>query len=161
MMKNTSQGFTLIELLIVIAILFILSTMALPSYQDRVIRAQVEQAMTMAEVAKKDIQDYYRAKGSLPKNNAQAGLPSADKFVGNFVKSIQVNDGAIDIMFGNRVNKNAESKLLSIRPAVVSGAQVVPISWVCGYASVPKGMTVKGKNGSTILPRQLPVDCRY
>lgn len=160
-MKDRQKGFTLIELLIVIAIMIILSTMALPSYQDRVIRAQVGQALAMAEVAKKDIQDYYRAKGSMPKGNAQAGLPAADKFIGNYVTSIQVNDGAIDITFGNRVNKNAENKVLSLRPAVVNGAQVVPISWICGHASVPKGMTVMAKNSTTLSARMLPVDCRY
>lgn len=160
-MKDRQSGFTLIELMIVISIMIILSTMAMPSYQDRVIRAQVGQALTMAEVAKKDIQDYYRAKGSMPKDNAQAGLPAADKFIGNFVTSIQVNDGAIDITFGNRVNKNAENMVLSLRPAVVKGAPVVPISWICGHASVPKGMTVIAKNSTTLLSRMLPVDCRY
>lgn len=160
-MKDRQKGFTLIELLIVISIMIILSTMALPSYQDRVIRAQVGQALAMAEVAKKDIQDYYRAKGSMPKGNIQAGLPPADKFIGNFVTSLAVNDGAIDITFGNRVNKNAENKVLSLRPAVVNGVQIVPISWICGHASVPKGMTVMAKNGTTLSARMLPVDCRY
>ena len=43
-MRN-NKGFTLIELLIVIAILGILSSLALPSYQDRVIRTQVDEAI--------------------------------------------------------------------------------------------------------------------
>lgn len=160
-MKNRQRGFTLIELLIVIAIMVILSTMALPSYQDRVIRAQVGQALAMAEVVQKDVQDYYRATGKLPKDNAQAGLPAADKFIGNFVTRIAVLDGTIDITLGNRVNKNAESKVLTLRPATVKGAKAVPIAWICGYASVPKGMTVAEKNGTTLAARMLPVECRY
>lgn len=44
---------------------------------------------------------------------------------------------------------------------IVAGAQVVPIAWICGYASVPKGMTVRVKNGTTLSARMLPVDCRY
>lgn len=161
MMKNAGNGFTLIELLIVIAIITILSTMALPSYQDRVIRVQVEQAMTVAEVAKKEVEDYYKAKKSLPRNNSQAGLPAPEKIVGNFVASVAISDGAINITLGNRVNKNAADRIVTLRPAIVADASMVPISWVCGYASVPKGMTVMGKNGSSITPRQLPVDCRY
>jgi type IV pilus assembly protein PilA len=160
-MRNDSQGFTLIELLIVIAILTVLSTMALPSYQDRVIRAQAAQAMAVAEVAKKEVEEYYKAKKALPRNNAQAGLPAPEKMVGNYVTSVAVSDGVINITLGNRVNKNAAGKIVTMRPAIVADASIVPIAWVCGYASVPKGMTVKGKNESTIPPRQLPIDCRY
>ncbi len=160
-MKKFVRGFTLIELLIVIAIISILSTMAVPSFQDRVIRAQVAQAMTLAEVVKKDVQDYYRIKGVLPKDNAQAGLPKPDRFIGNFVTSVKVADGAIDITFGNRINRNAADKILTLRPAVVKGASVVPIAWICGYASVPEGMSVMAKNNTTISARQVPVDCRY
>ncbi len=160
-MRNESRGFTLIELLIVIAILTILSTMALPSYQDRVIRAQAAQAMAVAEVAKKEVEDYYKAKKVLPRNNAQAGLPAPEKMIGNFVTSVAISDGAINITLGNRVNKNAADRIVTIRPAIVQDAPVVPIAWICGYASVPKGMAVKGKNETTIPARQLPVDCRY
>jgi len=160
-MKNNQKGFTLIELLIVVAIIAILSTMALPSYQDRTIRSQVALAITMAEPAKREIEDYYRAKGSLPQNNAQAGLPKPDKFVGNYVSSLTVNNGVIEITLGNRINRNVAGKMLVIRPAVVADATKVPISWVCGAATVPQGMTVGSKNSGTLLARHMPVECRY
>ena len=160
-MKMNEKGFTLIELLIVIAIMGILATMALPSYQDRVIRTQVAEAMTMAEVAQKEVADYYKAKKRLPKNNAQAGLPNPEKFKGNFVTRLEVIDGAVTVTMGNRINKNAAGKSLTIRPAFVKGAPMVPLAWVCGYASTPGGMTLTGKNGSDLLPRHVPVNCRY
>ena len=65
-MKNESNGFTLIELMIVLAIIGILSTIALPSYQDRVIRAQVQEAFYLSEFAEKSIEEYYKAKRKLP-----------------------------------------------------------------------------------------------
>ena len=160
-MKNNQKGFTLIELLIVVAIIAILSTMALPSYQDRTIRAQVAQAIIMAEPAKKEVEDYYRAKGTLPRNNAQAGLPNPDKFVGNYVKSLTVNNGVIEIVLGNRINQNVAGKTLALRPAIVADAAKAPISWVCGGASVPQGMTVEAKNRGTLSPRHMPIECRY
>jgi type IV pilus assembly protein PilA len=160
MLKN-SYGFTLIELMIVIAIIWILTTMAMPSFQDQAIRAQVEEAFGLAEVAQKSVEDYYKAKKDFPKNNAMAGLPVPEKIIGNFVTAIKVSDGVINITLGNRVNKNVSGKIITVRPAIVKGEPVVPITWVYGYASVPGGMTVIGENTSDILPRHLPVNCRY
>ena len=161
-MKSESHGFTLIELMIVIAIIGILSTIALPSYQDRVIRAQVTEAFSLSEFAKKDVEDYYKAKRKLPENNAAAGLPAPEKIIGNYVVSLKVTQGgAINIMLGNRVNKNIDGKVITIRPAIVEGSPKVPIAWVPGNASVPKGMIVNGKNNTTVLIRHLPMNCRY
>ena len=90
-----------------------------------------------------------------------AGLPAPDKFVGNFVKSITVENGSVNVVLGSRVNKHIEGKVLSIRPAIVKGTSVVPIAWVCGSASVPEGMTASAENKSTLTMRHMPVPCRY
>jgi len=76
MMNTRQNGFTLIELMIVIAIISILATMAAPSYQDRIIRSQVQEALRLAEVAKTGIEEFYTAKQRLPADNAEAGLPA-------------------------------------------------------------------------------------
>lgn len=158
MKKNT--GFTLIELMIVIAIIGILSTLAVPSYQDRIIKTQVKEGMQLAAFVKKEISDYYHAKKRLPQNNNAAGLPPSDKIVGNYVTSIQVADGTINITFGNRVNKYLSGKVLSIRPAVVKGYSKVPIAWVCGNANANEKMSLSGKNNTNIPVTHLPMDCR-
>ena len=160
-MKTNERGFTLIELLIVVAIMGILATMALPSYQYRVIRSQVAEAMTLAEVAQKEVEDYYRAKKRLPKNNALAGLPKPEKFKANYVTRLEVAHGAITVKLGNRINKNVEGKSITMRPAIVKDSPIVPVSWVCGYATTPDGMTVAGENNSDLLARHMPVKCRY
>jgi type IV pilus assembly protein PilA len=147
--------------MIVIAIIMILATMATPSWQDQVIRTQVKEAFSLAEVAQKGVEEYYKEKKVFPKNNAMAGLPESEKIIGNFVSEVKVSDGVINITLGNRVNKNVLGKTISIRPAIVKDAPVVPITWIYGYASVPKGMTVIGDNASNMLPRHLPVNCRY
>lgn len=159
--KTRMRGFTLIELMIVIAIIGILTTMALPSYQDRVIRAQVQEAFNLAEMAQDNISVFYKAKNKMPRNNSEAGLPAPEKIIGNYVTRVQVIDGAIDVTLGNRVNKHALGKIVTIRPAIVKGEPKVPIAWVYGYASVPQGMQGLGNNNTDLLARLLPVNCRY
>lgn len=160
-MLKKNKGFTLIELLIVVAMIGILTTMALPSFQDQIIRTQVQEAIELSEFVRQDIQTFYREKHRLPKNNAEAGLPPAEKIIGNYVEAITVNGGSIEIHLGGRINKNAAGTILSIRPAIVADAPKVPISWVYGFASTPKGMTLIGENHSSIPARFLPVNCRY
>ena len=160
-MQNKNLGFTLIELLIVISIIGMLATMAVPSFMDRTIRAQVKEALALSEIAKKGVEDHYRVKGKLPKDNVKAGLPKPEKIIGNYVTSVQVIDGAINIKLGNRINRFASGKTITLRPAIVDDAPRVPIAWVCGYASIPNGMTMPAKNNSDILKRHVPVNCRY
>ncbi len=161
MNTNTMEkGFTLIELMIVISIITILSTMALPSYQDRIIRSQVKEGLGLAKFVQQDIQDYYSIKGTFPEDNKMAGLPQANKIIGKYVKEIHVRKGEIHILFGNNVNRNILDQTLSIRPAIVVGEPKVPISWISAFEAVPNGMKVVGENTTTISARLLPVYCR-
>jgi type IV pilus assembly protein PilA len=159
-MKNNS-GFTLIELMIVISIISILATMAVPSFQDQIIRTQVKESYQLCQFMMDSIETYYKEKATFPRNNDAAGLPGQDKIVGNYVEKVSVSKGTIHITLGNRVNKHVSGKVISIRPAIVKDEPLVPIAWVYGYASVPKGMTVMDTNQSDIKPRFLPVNSRY
>ena len=159
-MGDAAKGFTLIEMMIVIAIIGIVATLALPSYQDRVIRAQVGEGMALAEFVKQSIAAHYSRTRGMPRDNGAAGLPEGNLIVGNYVTEVKVREGAIDITFGNRSNKFIGGKRLTLRPAVVPGHPVVPIAWVCGNASVPDKMKAMGENSTNLPPSHLPIDCR-
>ena len=158
--ERFSLGFTLIEMLVVLSIIAILALMLLPSTIDAQIRGQVAEALPLAEVAQKPVAAAWTLLKILPADNAAAGLPPADKIVGNLVSAVAVEDGAIHMTFGNRANSRIRGKILTLRPAVVEDAPVVPVAWICGYAPVPAKMTVKGVNRTDIPAGHLPVKCR-
>ena len=58
-----ARGFTLIELMIVVAIIGILASVAIPAYQDYTIRAQVVEAFSLASELKGSIQEYRKLRG--------------------------------------------------------------------------------------------------
>lgn len=157
---RTSAGFTLIELMIVIAIIGILATMAMPTFQDRVIRAQVAEALNLADFAKQAVASFHAKAKRMPKDNAEAGLPPGDKIMGNYVTDVSVKDGAIVVTMGNRSNAHIEGKKLALRPAIVEGHPTVPIAWACGNAAAPAKMKVLGANDTTLPGPHLPIDCR-
>jgi type IV pilus assembly protein PilA len=159
-MRTQAGGFTMLELMAVVAVIAILATLALPSYFDRVVRDQIKAALPLAELAKQPIAASWLAAQVLPVDNAAAGLPPAEKIVANYVSAVAIGDGAIHLTFGNKANRSIAGKLLTLRPAVVEDAPIVPVAWECGYAEAPDGMTIKGPNLTNVPERLLPIECR-
>jgi type IV pilus assembly protein PilA len=158
--KRRVVGFTLIELMAAVAVVAILATLALPSVRAQLVRGQIVDAMKIAEIAKAPIAAAWGAAHTLPADNAAAGLPPADKIVGNFVTSVLVEAGAIHVTFGNKANPAIAGQTLTLRPAVVEDAAVVPIAWLCGHAAAVDKMVAKGVDRTTVEARLLPINCR-
>ncbi len=159
-MSRHYAGFTMVELLVVVAIVAILALMAAPSFQDQIIRDQINNALPLADIAKTPNAAAWATLQTFPPDNAGAGLPPADKIVNNAISSVAVQDGAIHITFGNRANGIITGKILTLRAAVVEDAPVVPVTWVCGYAEAPDKMTIRGRNQTNIPANYLPFACR-
>ena len=87
-------------------------------------------------------------------------MPPADKIVNNFISAVSVQDGAIHIAFGNSANTLINGKILTLRPAVVEDAPIVPVTWICGNAAGPGKMTIKGENKTNFPAGYLPFNCR-
>ncbi|EMU1819804.1 pilin, partial [Neisseria gonorrhoeae] len=114
-MNTLQKGFTLIELMIVIAIVGILAAVALPAYQDYTARAQVSEAILLAEGQKSAVTEYYLNNGKWPANNGDAGVASASKIIGKYVQKVEVNNGVVTAeMKSDGVNKEIQGKKLSL-----------------------------------------------
>src|SRR5688572_9570473 len=103
-MTIRNAGFTLLEMVVVIGIIAILAMLAVPNMQGKVIREQIAEALPLADIAKKPIAAAWSGTKSFPMNNADIGLPVADKIVNNYVSALAVQNGAIHLTFGNRAH---------------------------------------------------------
>ncbi|EMT2620796.1 pilin, partial [Neisseria gonorrhoeae] len=115
-MNTLQKGFTLIELMIVIAIVGILAAVALPAYQDYTARAQVSEAILLAEGQKSAVTEYYLNHGKWPENNTSAGVASsASDIKGKYVQKVEVNNGVVTAQMNpSGVNKEIQGKRLSL-----------------------------------------------
>jgi len=150
----------MMEMLAVIAVIAILATLAVPSYLERIVRDQIKAALPLADIAKQPIAAAWASTQTFPADNAAAGLPIPEKIVSNYISALTVRDGAIHLTFGNRASGAISGKVLSLRPAVVEDAPVVPVAWVCGSAEAPDKMKVTGANLTSVKDGLLPLECR-
>ncbi|ENW0277474.1 pilin, partial [Neisseria gonorrhoeae] len=128
-MNTLQKGFTLIELMIVIAIVGILAAVALPAYQDYTARAQVSEAILLAEGQKSAVTEYYLNHGEWPKDNTSAGVASSTDIKGKYVKEVKVENGVVTAtMKSDGVNKEIQGKKLSLWGRRENGS----VKWFCG-----------------------------
>ena len=123
-MKAIQKGFTLIELMIVVAIIGILAAIALPAYQDYTARAQMSEAMVLADGQKGAVTEYYADKGVFPGSNASAGIAAASEISGKYVAQVEVRTSGVitATMKASQVAAGIKSTTLSLSPTPSSGA---------------------------------------
>ncbi|HFC6566439.1 TPA: pilin, partial [Neisseria meningitidis] len=128
-MNTLQKGFTLIELMIVIAIVGILAAVALPAYQDYTARAQVSEAILLAEGQKSAVTEYYLNHGIWPGDNSSAGVATSSEIKGKYVAGVKVEKGVITAeMKSSGVNKEIQGKKLSLWAKRQAGS----VKWFCG-----------------------------
>jgi type IV pilus assembly protein PilA len=93
-MKRVQQGFTLIELMIVVAIVGILAAIALPAYQDFIVRSKMSEGVAALAACKTSAQDWISSHaGSTPTTSGMAGCSvNSTQFVNGGV--VVANGGA-------------------------------------------------------------------
>jgi type IV pilus assembly protein PilA len=180
MMQRARHGFTLIELMIVVAIIGILASIALPAYQNYMIRSRLIEGLGLASDAKNaavigisTVQDLANAAATW---NAQAAGTGATS---KYVISIQLSGttGVISILYAPPSGVAAGANLITLTPWIRTTAAGVSytdalstnswgtIDWGCASATHiaatnnginPITITVPG----TVLPQYAPNACR-
>ncbi len=160
MRDTSSTGFTLIEMMIILGIIAVLLMLAMPSMTPITIRGQIKEAVEIAAKLEPSVETIYGLTGKFPKDNDAAGLPPANKLLGSYVQGIELKDGAFHIKLGNKVNASVAGKIVTLQPVAVDDSPASPLSWVCGMAATPDGMSRVGENRTDVSLEMLPVKCR-
>lgn len=142
-MKRKQQGFTLIELMIVVAIIGILASMAIPAYQSFTIRAQVAEGLNLSGPLKNAVASFHNDNGAFPVDNADAALEPAASYTGKYTDSIFVTGAVISIQFGNDASAKISGETVTLTAQSNQGS----VSWECA-------------SGGVILDTYLPSSCR-
>jgi type IV pilus assembly protein PilA len=145
-MKNTQKGFTLIELMIVVAIIAILAAIAIPAYQDYLVRSQVSEGAVLTDGAKTAVAEFYSNTGRFPSSNTSAGLASPASIAGKYVDQVTATStGLIEAEFGTGSNNAIQTSVFALSPVTSAGS----ITWYCGNSSA-----------TTVPTKYLPSNCR-
>ncbi|HFC2757876.1 TPA: pilin [Neisseria gonorrhoeae] len=131
-----------------------------PYRQTRIpARAQVSEAILLAEGQKSAVTEYYLNHGEWPKDNTSAGVASSDKIKGKYVQKVEVAKGVVTAqMASTGVNKEIKGKKLSLWAKRQDGS----VKWFCGRPVKRTGNddTVTADGKDKIETKHLPSTCR-
>ncbi|ENV5136591.1 pilin, partial [Neisseria gonorrhoeae] len=126
-------------------------------------RAQVSEAILLAEGQKSAVAEYYLNHGTWPENNTSAGVASASKIIGKYVKSVTVTNGVVTAQMNpSGVNKEIKDKRLSLWAKRQDGS----VKWFCGQpvkrdaAKDADDVTDDADANGKIDTKHLPSTCR-
>ncbi|ENS6547584.1 pilin [Neisseria gonorrhoeae] len=126
-------------------------------------RAQVSEAILLAEGQKSAVTEYYLNHGEWPKNNDEAGVASSGEIKGKYVESVTVTNGVVTAeMKSDGVNKEIKGKRLSLWAKRQAGS----VKWFCGRPvkrandAAKDAVTADANDANKIDTKHLPSTCR-
>ncbi|HFC2054592.1 TPA: pilin [Neisseria gonorrhoeae] len=135
----------------------------MPTDPDSRLRGN-DEAILLAEGQKSAVTEYYLNHGKWPEDNDKAGVASASKIIGKYVKEVKVENGVVTAtMKSDGVNKEIQGKRLSLWAKRQDGS----VKWFCGQpvtraAAGTDDDAVNAANDATnaIETKHLPSTCR-
>ncbi|HGT1944739.1 TPA: pilin [Neisseria gonorrhoeae] len=123
----------------------------MPTRLDSRLRGN-DEAILLAEGQKSAVTGHYLNHGIWPENNSAAGVASASKIIGKYVKQVEVKNGVVTAtMASTGVNKEIQGKKLSLWARREDGS----VKWFCGQP-----VTRNDAAGNAIETKHLPSTCR-
>jgi len=162
--KKAQKGFTLIELMIVIAIVGILAAIALPAYQDYIVRSKMSEPMVALAEAKTTITEYVASNGGLPAvaEKTKMAVNEADR-TGDIFENLTVTIVGSDTVYivanvyeSNWAGGTATSgATLGFELIGTKSSTDATMTWVCAPGVI--GVTT---DAVAVKAKYLPSSCR-
>jgi type IV pilus assembly protein PilA len=142
------HGFTLIELMIVLAIVGILATLALPAYQDYTVRTKITEGLNLSAAVKTAVTESFVSKGVMPADNLAIDMPAPAGISSRYVASVAVNNGVITVEYapaGIGGTPSMNGAKVTLTPTDNGGS----LTWECAIGH------------QTDLYKYVPAECRH
>ena len=146
------KGFTLIELMIAIAIVGILLSLAIPTYQDYTVRAKISEAMNVASSLKVMVSEYYITMAELPENADVAGIDTT--FSTEYISAIGYSKEGDDdsrAMIRLTLSENVSEEVAGKALVLTATPQTGSLRWTCGHDQ---------SESDPVDSKYLPSNCR-